>query len=85
MNESMRPTRKPTQHPATRPGDIAPLSIDRVVREQALGDVVASDQEKDATPIVLYSKGGTVSLKLSDASSKGATLCLAAAVKLKAK
>lgn len=49
------------------------------------GDVVASDQEKDATPIVLYSKGGTVSLKLSDAKSKGASLCLAAAVKLKAK
>lgn len=49
------------------------------------GDVVASDQEKDATPIVLYSKGGTVSLKLTDASSKGASLCMAAAIKLKKK
>ncbi len=47
------------------------------------GDVVAEDQEKDATPIVLYSKGGTVSIKLVDAKSKGASLCLAAAVKLK--
>jgi hypothetical protein len=47
------------------------------------GDVLASDQESDATPIVIYKKGGTVSLKLSDAKSKGATLCMAAAVKLK--
>jgi hypothetical protein len=48
------------------------------------GDVVASDQETDATPIVIYKKGGTVSIKLSDVKSKGPTLCMAAAVKLKA-
>ncbi len=47
-------------------------------------DVVASDEEKDSTPIAVLPKGGrTVSLKLSDARSKGASLCLATALKLK--
>ena len=47
------------------------------------GATVASDQETDATPIVIYKQGGTVAMKLTDVKSKGATLCLAAAVKLK--
>jgi hypothetical protein len=47
------------------------------------GTSVASDTETDATPIVIYKKGGTVAMKLSDVKSKGPTLCLAAAVKLK--
>jgi hypothetical protein len=47
------------------------------------GTTLASDQETDATPLVVYKKGGTVSMKLSDVKSKGATLCMAAAVKLK--
>ena len=42
----MRPTRKSTQHPGTRPGNIAPLSIDRVVPEQSLGNVVSPRKEK---------------------------------------
>ncbi len=49
------------------------------------GDIVAQDQEGDATPVVLYSKGGKVSLKLQDAKSKGATLAMAAIVKLNSK
>jgi hypothetical protein len=48
------------------------------------GDVVAKDTENDAIPVVLYTKGGTVSMKLQDVKSKGPTLCMAAAVKLKA-
>ena len=49
------------------------------------GDVLAKDTENDAIPIVLYSKGGTVKLKLSDVKSKGASLVMAAVVKLKSK
>jgi len=49
------------------------------------GDIVAQDQESDATPVVLYSKGGKVALKLQDAKSKGPTLAMAAIVKLKEK
>lgn len=49
------------------------------------GDVLAKDTENDAIPIVLYSKGGTVKVKLSDVKSKGATLAMVAVVKLKSK
>lgn len=48
-------------------------------------EVLAKDTENDAIPLVLYTKGGTVKLKLSDVKSNGATLCMAAVVKLKSK
>lgn len=46
------------------------------------GSALARDVEKDATPIVLYTKGGTVTVKLSDPKSKGTTLCLAAFIRM---
>jgi hypothetical protein len=38
--------REAAQHLATGSGDIAPLSVDRMVREQPFGDVVASRHAK---------------------------------------
>lgn len=48
-------------------------------------EVLAKDQENDAIPLVLYTKGGTVKVKLTDVKSNGATLAMCAVVKLKSK
>lgn len=45
-------------------------------------DVVESDTANDATPILIYSKGGTMKLKITDAKSKGATLAMAAILRV---
>lgn len=45
-------------------------------------DVVESDTADDATPILIYSKGGTMKLKITDVKSKGATLAMAAVLRV---
>jgi hypothetical protein len=46
MNESMRSSRESVQYLAAGRGDVAPLSVDRMIRKQPLGDVVASGHAK---------------------------------------
>lgn len=45
-------------------------------------DVVESDTADDATPILIYGKGGTMKLKITDVKSKGATLAMAAILRV---
>lgn len=45
-------------------------------------DVVESDTADDATPILIYGKGGTMKLKITDVKSKGATLTMAAILRV---
>jgi hypothetical protein len=46
MNEPMCSAREAAEHLAAGGGDITPLSVHRIVREQSLGDVVSSGKAK---------------------------------------
>ncbi len=47
------------------------------------GDVLREDTDNDANPVLFYGGGGTIGLKISDPKSDGATLAMAAVLKVK--